>query len=57
MAGVVLVSTHSRLKAAGWHGNAYILPNGVSTHSRLKAAGYHNDTLQGGEMTFQHTAA
>ena len=33
------VSTHSRLKAAGFHGDGYINRTGVSTHSRLKAAG------------------
>ena len=34
-----VVSTHSRLKAAGQSGSPSPLPKGVSTHSRLKAAG------------------
>ena len=38
----LLVSTHSRLKAAGWHGFAVRLRSDVSTHSRLKAAGLAN---------------
>ena len=40
--GIVLVSTHSRLKAAGY-GTPLISPvRQVSTHSRLKAAGVCN---------------
>ena len=34
-----MVSTHSRLKAAGRYGFAVRLCRNVSTHSRLKAAG------------------
>ena len=34
-----LVSTHSRLKAAGLEMQGGYTLNGVSTHSRLKAAG------------------
>ena len=34
-----IVSTHSRLKAAGGYLNRYKGVTGVSTHSRLKAAG------------------
>ena len=34
-----MVSTHSRLKAAGRQGKAVIGGRAVSTHSRLKAAG------------------
>ena len=33
------VSTHSRLKAAGWRASFKVIDNMVSTHSRLKAAG------------------
>ena len=36
---IPLVSTHSRLKAAGYFGLWHILFGFVSTHSRLKAAG------------------
>ena len=51
-----VVSTHSRLKAAGKRSRAEYDGIGVSTHSRLKAAGL------GGGMgyrvgLFQHTAA
>ena len=34
-----IVSTHSRLKAAGSNGFTYAANDDVSTHSRLKAAG------------------
>ena len=35
----VVVSTHSRLKAAGTDLITHVAPYAVSTHSRLKAAG------------------
>ena len=37
-----VVSTHSRLKAAGRADRSIVLLNLVSTHSRLKAAGIPN---------------
>ena len=40
-----MVSTHSRLKAAGTGGPPLLTRSSVSTHSRLKAAGSRN-TLQ-----------
>ena len=51
-----LVSTHSRLKAAGsgWVGLFNLAS--VSTHSRLKAAGTATGS-QGDISAFQHTAA
>ena len=36
---VQAVSTHSRLKAAGWGMSSIVIHKPVSTHSRLKAAG------------------
>ena len=54
---ILLVSTHSRPKAAAW-GIVKILPKSlVSTHSRPKAAAEHNSTLRGIFIMFQHTAA
>ena len=50
------VSTHSRLKAAGFQIFAFYLKEEVSTHSRLKAAGFFFILLQLFTM-FQHTAA
>ena len=50
------VSTHSRLKAAGWPYSRKFQTLAVSTHSRLKAAGLigsHQSFL----FLFQHTAA
>ena len=41
--GHTLVSTHSRLKAAGKERLKTITGIGVSTHSRLKAAGTGQD--------------
>ena len=52
----ILVSTHSRLKAAGYINKAKTATEAVSTHSRPKAAGvkFNNEQL---ELMFQHTAA
>ena len=52
----VLVSTHSRPKAAGpdYDGATWVMI--VSTHSRPKAAGIGGMTLKRG-LPFQHTAA
>ena len=51
-----LVSTHSRLKAAGFGADDDFGIRTVSTHSRLKAAGFENEGW-GGQRWFQHTAA
>ena len=51
-----LVSTHSRLKAAGKSKTAEEIEEWVSTHSRLKAAGTKSAT-ESAEVKFQHTAA
>ena len=52
-----LVSTHSRLKAAGVdHSSLRRMPR-VSTHSRLKAAGHVVVGIRGFVGKFQHTAA
>ena len=53
----LLVSTHSRLKAAGDF--AVMTANGtmVSTHSRLKAAGCGGRNSARCAALFQHTAA
>mgnify|MGYP001675858102 CR=1 FL=1 len=52
-----MVSTHSRLKAAG-QGVLDVLDDlFVSTHSRLKAAGYPDPFGNTGFTQFQHTAA
>ena len=40
-----LVSTHSRLKAAGADIDFWLLPTPVSTHSRLKAAERLDDCI------------
>ena len=40
-----IVSTHSRLKAAGHEPAEYRQSRFVSTHSRLKAAGFKNHSL------------
>ena len=51
------VSTHSRLKAAGYQ-HLYIVPVFcVSTHSRLKAAGLNRSAMGLNLSEFQHTAA
>ena len=52
----VIVSTHSRLKAAGLLPADINIPNIVSTHSRLKAAGVRISCVRLA-MRFQHTAA
>ena len=53
----VLVSTHSRLKAAGLDWAKGNKATYVSTHSRLKAAGYKNGKDWYLNEQFQHTAA
>ena len=50
------VSTHSRLKAAGWCAWESIRNYTVSTHSRLKAAGW-KPADETAFDEFQHTAA
>ena len=50
------VSTHSRLKAAGFPYRDLVFVPFVSTHSRLKAAG-HYQTHRAALHLFQHTAA
>ena len=52
-----MVSTHSRLKAAGSCINRFIRPIFVSTHSRLKAAGGAVVVIDDCAVGFQHTAA
>mgnify|MGYP001648477555 CR=1 FL=1 len=52
----LIVSTHSRLKAAGEHSGLDGLGYSVSTHSRLKAAGML-DIAEVLTRQFQHTAA
>ena len=42
----VIVSTHSRLKAAGIHQVLHSYKQNVSTHSRLKAAGPYPNTYR-----------
>ena len=42
--GFIMVSTHSRLKAAGSDSEKLSLRELVSTHSRLKAAGQYQLT-------------
>ena len=54
--GIVIVSTHSRLKAAGSGIPSPMPCRTVSTHSRLKAAGNQPDRPIHGDK-FQHTAA
>ena len=51
-----IVSTHSRLKAAGVGGMPPSQYTGVSTHSRLKAAG-RRVMADIKSHLFQHTAA
>ena len=51
-----MVSTHSRLKAAGLTDDALVVLITVSTHSRLKAAGARDKRFTVAAM-FQHTAA
>ena len=53
----VLVSTHSRPKAAGFVNANYGTGDDVSTHSRPKAAGSVPITLKVDTVRFQHTAA
>ena len=53
----VLVSTHSRPKAAGRLGCVYPARLVVSTHSRPKAAGVGVDVVRRLTYAFQHTAA
>ena len=52
-----MVSTHSRLKAAGFKSEHYLPGSAVSTHSRLKAAGLLVVMLWAFILLFQHTAA
>ena len=52
----ILVSTHSRLKAAGYINKAKTATEAVSTHSRPKAAGTGLDAPKKWAW-FQHTAA
>ena len=54
---VIVVSTHSRLKAAGEYTCEEALQDWVSTHSRLKAAGVQFNISIMGKSMFQHTAA
>ena len=51
------VSTHSRLKAAGFWFVLISTNYRVSTHSRLKAAGLENNIDRIFYNVFQHTAA
>ena len=51
-----LVSTHSRLKAAGTDSSIAPKYQAVSTHSRLKAAGASSSGMDTIGL-FQHTAA
>ena len=51
------VSTHSRLKAAGYQIDMAQMVGVVSTHSRLKAAGHASALLAKLNILFQHTAA
>ena len=54
--GIKVVSTHSRLKAAGAKGVVTWIVFVVSTHSRLKAAGLSAAAVLE-RVSFQHTAA
>ena len=49
---VGVVSTHSRLKAAGIAMQHLTLNNSVSTHSRLKAAGFYVHRLLHSKSSF-----
>ena len=53
----LMVSTHSRPKAAGNRPPVLCPSCEVSTHSRPKAAGYRNNAAQVQNVKFQHTAA
>ncbi len=53
----VSVSTHSRLKAAGFGDVRHVAGGQVSTHSRLKAAGWQMALERLDFCAFQHTAA
>ena len=53
----IIVSTHSRLKAAGNPVYQPADPEDVSTHSRLKAAGCWAMLPKCSKSVFQHTAA
>ena len=55
--GISAVSTHSRLKAAGFKIACNVTVWLVSTHSRLKAAGLAELYLPAAISRFQHTAA
>ena len=50
-----MVSTHSRLKAAGRYGFAVRLCRNVSTHSRLKAAGRPPESGRMGYQVSTHS--
>ena len=54
---MMVVSTHSRPKAAGSAGYAANKMGVVSTHSRPKAAGFIESCAASTLMPFQHTAA
>ena len=49
---VLLVSTHSRPKAAGYYLTPTIQPSAVSTHSRPKAAGWDGTSAAGSSGGF-----
>ena len=51
----MVVSTHSRLKAAGYKSRVILTCKLVSTHSRLKAAGVsaHRDKIGDGSFNTQ----
>ena len=55
--GYEIVSTHSRLKAAGDFTVSVYDIFDVSTHSRLKAAGVDRYNVAVAALRFQHTAA
>ena len=51
----VIVSTHSRLKAAGWAGAFKEVSGKVSTHSRLKAAGFVQPSIGANKPVSTHS--
>ena len=50
-----VVSTHSRLKAAGWERYGFGIDGIVSTHSRLKAAGEYGATYGQEDLVSTHS--
>ena len=52
---LIVVSTHSRLKAAGSESDKKRLLQMVSTHSRLKAAGRQGKAVIGGRAVSTHS--